>query len=103
MLVPDLPLQLQSTRLFTLVDSVLVDVSMDDWTIDIQDLKNKITKNTKAIMPVHLYGHPCKMDEIIEIAGDEIYVVEDCAESLGATYEANRRVLRKCWYIQFLW
>src|SRR5215204_4836112 len=47
---------------------IFVDVNRHDYTIDIPDLKAKITKNSKAIIPVHLYGHPCDMDEVIETA-----------------------------------
>lgn len=71
---------------------VLVDVEADSWTIDLDELKKLITPRTKAIMPVHIYGQPARLDEINEIANEKgIYVVEDCAEALGASYK-NRRV-----------
>jgi dTDP-4-amino-4,6-dideoxygalactose transaminase len=47
---------------------VFVDINKSDYTMDVQDLKRKITKKSKAIMPVHLYGHPADMDEIIDLA-----------------------------------
>src|ERR671915_302945 len=63
---------------------VFVDINRDDYTIDIQDLKAKITKNAKAIIPVHLYGHPCDMDEVIETAEKQsISIIEDACQSLG--------------------
>lgn len=66
---------------------VFVDVDEDTWNIDIKEIEKKITKKTKAIIVVHLYGNPCDMDEIIRIARKKnLYVLEDCAESLGSTY-----------------
>ena len=71
---------------------VLADVDPDTWTIDLDELRKLITPRTKAIMPVHIYGQPARMDEIKEIAAEKgIFVIEDCAEALGATYK-NRRV-----------
>ncbi len=69
---------------------VLVDITRDTWTMDISSLEKAITKKTKAIMPVHLYGHPCAMDELISIAKkNNLLIVEDCAESLGAEYKGK--------------
>ena len=71
---------------------VIADVEAETWTIDLDELRKLITKNTKAIMPVHVYGQPVRIDEIEEIAQtNKLQVIEDCAESLGATYK-NRRV-----------
>src|ERR671926_201872 len=47
---------------------VFVDINIQDYTLDISDLNNKITDKSKAIIPVHLYGHPSAMDEISELA-----------------------------------
>jgi perosamine synthetase len=69
---------------------VFVDVSPDTWTLDPKKLEEAITPRTKAVMPVHLYGHPCDMDPIMEIAKSfSLFVVEDCAESIGATYRGR--------------
>jgi perosamine synthetase len=66
---------------------VFVDVDKSTWTMDPQSFKAAITKNTKAVMPVHLYGHPAKMDEILSIAKDcNIKVLEDAAPAIGATF-----------------
>ena len=66
---------------------VLVDVDRTTWTLDVEDLKNRITSRSRAIIPVHLYGHPCDMHPILEIARERgLRVIEDCAESLGAEY-----------------
>jgi dTDP-4-amino-4,6-dideoxygalactose transaminase len=70
---------------------VFVDVNKDDYTIDVSDLKAKITKKTRAIVPVHLYGHPSDMDEIAEVAETKsISIIEDACQSLGSTYN-NRQ------------
>ena len=67
---------------------VFVDVDLETWNIDPKEVERVITKNTKAIIPVHLYGNPCNMDEIIKIAkANGIYVIEDATESLGAKYK----------------
>ena len=69
---------------------VFVDVSPEHWTLDPRKLEEAITPRTKAIMPVHLYGHPCDMDPIMEVARSRnLFVVEDCAESIGAQYRGR--------------
>jgi len=70
---------------------VFVDIEKDTYTMDPLDLENKITKKTRAIIPVHLYGHPAKMDEIKEIANKHsITVIEDACQSLGSTYDGKQ-------------
>lgn len=70
---------------------VFVDIEKNTYTMDPLDLENKITKKTRAIMPVHLYGHPAKMDEIKEIANKHsIIVIEDACQSLGSTYDGKQ-------------
>jgi perosamine synthetase len=67
---------------------IFVDVDRNSWTMCPISLKKKITKKTKVIMPVHTYGHPCKMDEIMKVAKQKkIHVVEDAAPAIGATYK----------------
>jgi perosamine synthetase len=66
---------------------VFADSEADSWQICPDDIRKKITEKSKAIMPVHLYGHPCNMKEIMKIADEyELFVVEDCAESFGARF-----------------
>lgn len=66
---------------------VFVDSNLDDWQISIEDVLNKITVNTKAIIAVHLYGHPCDMDKLVEICkSHNIYLIEDCAEAIGSKF-----------------
>ncbi len=67
---------------------VFADVNIDTWNIDPGNIEKVITKKTKAIIPVHLYGNPCNMDAIMRIAGKYgLYVIEDATESLGAKYK----------------
>ena len=64
-----------------------VDSHPDYWCIDPNKIEKKITKKTKAIIPVHLYGHPCDMKPIMDIAKKyNLYIIEDAAESHGAEY-----------------
>jgi len=70
---------------------ILVDVEEDTWNLDPDLIEKKISERTKAIIPVHLYGHPCDMDRIIRIAEKyEIPVIEDAAEAHGAEYKGNK-------------
>ena len=68
---------------------VFVDIRRDNYTMDPEDLRKKITKKTKAIMPVHLYGNVAYMDEISEIAKN-IPIIEDAAQSMGSTYKGKQ-------------
>jgi dTDP-4-amino-4,6-dideoxygalactose transaminase len=68
-------------------EPVFVDIDSKTYTIDYKRIEEKITKRTKAIIPVHLYGCPADMNEILEIAGRyRLFVIEDCAQSHGAEY-----------------
>ena len=77
-----------STIAITGATPVFVDSLEDTWQMDPQDVKRKITTHTKAIMAVHLYGHPCEMDELVKIAKENnLFLIEDCAEAFGSTYK----------------
>jgi len=66
--------------------AVPVDSETVTWNLDLDLLEQLITKKTKAIIPVHLYGHPVDMDKLMSIAKKhKLIVIEDCAESHGAT------------------
>jgi dTDP-4-amino-4,6-dideoxygalactose transaminase len=66
---------------------IFVDIDPKTFNIDPAKIKDKITSRTKAIMPVHLYGNPAAMTQIIEIAqAHGLKVIEDCAQSFGARY-----------------
>lgn len=70
---------------------VFADVLPDTFLIDPKDIERKITKRTKAIMPVHLYGQVCDMDAIMKIAKKHgLYVVEDCAQCFLGTDAKGR-------------
>jgi len=72
---------------YTGAKPIIIDVERDTGCLDINLLKESITKYTKAIIPVHLYGNPAKINEICEIAkNNDIKVVEDVSEALGAKY-----------------
>jgi perosamine synthetase len=63
----------------------------DDYTIDVGEIRRKLTKKTKAIIPVHVYGYPADLDEIRELAEPRgVRVIEDAAESLGAEYRGRQ-------------
>ncbi len=70
---------------------VLVDPDINTFNIDPNKIEERITSKTKAIMPVHLYGQPCDMDPIMDIAKKHnLYVVEDCAQAHGAIYKGKK-------------
>ncbi len=69
---------------------VLVDVRPDTLTIDPDCVARAITPRTRAILPVHLYGHPCDMDELLDLAQQHnLRVVEDAAHALPTTYRGR--------------
>lgn len=75
---------------YTGATPVLVDVERDSWNMDVSQIEKKINKRTKAIMPVHIYGHPVDMDPIITLAKKyRLYIIEDAAESTGAEYKGR--------------
>ena len=70
---------------------VFVDIRKDNYTIDPADLERKITKKSKAVIPVHLYGNVAYMDEISEIANKHnLHVIEDAAQSMGSSYKGRQ-------------
>ncbi|MBI2936859.1 MAG: DegT/DnrJ/EryC1/StrS family aminotransferase [Thaumarchaeota archaeon] len=69
---------------------VFVDIETTHYTMDTEDLEKKITDRSRAVMPVHLYGHPAQMDQIAEIAEKKsLSIIEDAAQSLGANYRGR--------------
>lgn len=70
---------------------ILVDPDIRTFNIDPVKIEERITNRTKAIIPVHLYGQPCDMDPIMQIATKyKLYIVEDCAQAHGATYKGKK-------------
>ncbi len=69
---------------------VFADINSESFNIDPESVEKKITSKTRAIMPVHLYGRPCAMTRIRELAEKHnLKIVEDCAQSFGATYAGS--------------
>lgn len=67
---------------------VFVDCDAETWQMDVADTEQKITTKTRAILAVHIYGHPCNMAALQALARKhEIFLIEDCAESLGSRFE----------------
>ena len=67
------------------------DVDLETYNIDVNKIEEHITPNTKAIIPVHLYGQPCDMDEIMSLSQKHnLAVVEDAAHAIGAEYKGRK-------------
>lgn len=70
---------------------IFADIELDTWNIDIKSIEKLVTKNTKAIIPVHMYGHPARMTPIMEFAKKHgLRVVEDAAPAIGAEWQGKR-------------
>lgn len=77
---------------------VLVDSDPETWCMDISHIEAKITPRTKAVMPVHIYGHPVDMDHVLELADKYgLAIVEDSAEAHGAEYLSGRDTHNSTW------
>ena len=75
---------------YTGATPVFVDSLPDTWQMDPNDVRKKITIRTKAVMAVHLYGHPCDMGTLKQICQENnIFLVEDCAEAIGSKYKGQ--------------
>lgn len=91
-IVPDLTFIATANAVtYTGARPVFVDIDPETWCIDIEAIRKAITPRTKAIIPVHLYGHPADMDEINNLAKEYgLYVIEDAAEAHGAEYKGKK-------------
>ncbi|OGC04128.1 aminotransferase DegT [candidate division WOR-1 bacterium RIFOXYA12_FULL_43_27] len=70
---------------------VLVDCEPETWNMDVNQIESRLTSKTKAIMPVHIYGHPVNMDPVLAIAKKHnLVIVEDAAEVHGAEYKGQK-------------
>jgi len=75
---------------YTGAKPVFVDIDENTYNIDVSKIESAITSRTKAIMPVHLYGQPCEMDTILNIAKKHnLYVIEDACQAHGAEYKGK--------------
>jgi dTDP-4-amino-4,6-dideoxygalactose transaminase len=71
---------------------IFVDIDPETYTLDVNQVKEKITPKTRALLPVHLYGHPVDMKPLQEIAEDhDLYIIEDACQAHGASYK-NKKV-----------
>ena len=76
---------------------VLVDGDPRNWTMDVSEVERRITPRTRAIMAVHIYGHPVDMDPLLAVAAARgVAVLEDAAEAHGAEYGGRRGHWRRC-------
>ncbi len=76
---------------YTGADVVFADSETSTWNVDPKSIEQKITSKTKAIIVVHLYGHPVDMDPVLELGRKHgVYVIEDAAEAHGAEYNGKR-------------
>lgn len=79
-----------NTIVYTGARPVFADIDKDTWQLDPDDIIKRIGPRTKAIMAVHLYGHPCDMRRIMKIAEEyKLAVIEDAAESFGSKFEGQ--------------
>ncbi|MBI5641516.1 MAG: DegT/DnrJ/EryC1/StrS family aminotransferase [Nitrospirae bacterium] len=77
--------------IYTGATPVFVDITNDTMNLDPQKIEEKITKRTKAILPVHIFGHPADMEQILAIARrHNLSVIEDCAQSFGAEIQGKK-------------
>jgi len=77
--------------LYTGALPVFVDIDSDTFNIDVRQIESHITKKTKAILPVHLFGHPADMKQLMKIAKKhKLKVIEDCAQSFGAEIDGKK-------------
>ena len=76
---------------YTGAKPVFVDADKETWNIDVNKIEEKITSKTKAIIPVHIFGNPCDMGRICEIAEKHnLYIIEDAAEAHGAEFKGKK-------------
>jgi dTDP-4-amino-4,6-dideoxygalactose transaminase len=69
---------------------IFADVDEGNYTLDVESVRRHITENTKAIIPVHLYGHPCDMDGLTRLAEQyDLKIIEDCAQAHGAQIDGR--------------
>jgi len=70
---------------------VFVDIERDTFNLDTGKIEERITPRTRAILPVHLFGHPAEMDPILDLArAYDLRVIEDCAQAFGAWYKEKK-------------
>jgi len=77
---------------------VLVDADPETWCLDVQQIESRVSPRTRAIMPVHIYGHPVDMDSVLDLGREyALSVVEDACEAHGAQYLSGRGTSNAHW------
>lgn len=91
-IVPDFTMIASANAVvYTGAKPVWIDSETETWNIDISKIEERITGRTKAIMPVHIYGHPVNMGPLMKIAKEnDLIVIEDAAEAHGAEYRGRK-------------
>lgn len=91
-IVPDLTFAATiNTVLHANATPVIVDIEKDSWCISPEEIRKAIGPKTKAIIPVHIYGQVCNMEEVMKIAREyDLFVIEDCAEAHGAEFDGEK-------------
>ncbi len=70
---------------------IFAEIDEETYTVDVDDVRKKITDKTKAVIPVHLYGHPCDMNSLKEVADDYgVIIIEDACQAHGAEYKGDK-------------
>ena len=89
--VPNTFIATSNVALFVGAKPVFVDINSETYTMDVESIEKSITPKTKAIIPVHLYGHPADMDPIVKIAEKHgLHVIEDACQAHGALYKGKK-------------
>ena len=79
------------TIVFLGAKPVYVDIDPISFNIDVNQIEKKITSKTKAIIPVHLYGNPVELDDLLEVAKrHNLFIIEDAAQAFGAEYKGRK-------------
>ena len=88
--VPNTAVPTISAISFTGAKPVFVDITPDTYTMDLKKVEEKITEKTRAILPVHLYGHTTEMEQVMKLAeAHNLRVIEDACQAHGAKYNGN--------------
>ena len=90
-IIPDLTFVADASAILACnAKPVIVDINKDNFFLSVSNIKKSITKKTKAIMPVHIYGQVCNIDEILDIAQDNnLKIIEDCAHAIGTFHNSK--------------
>ena len=90
-IIPDLTFVADASAILACnAKPVIVDINKNDFFLSISNLKKNITKRTKAIIPVHIYGQVCNIDEVLDVARDnDLKIIEDCAHAIGTFHNSK--------------